>query len=69
MPGVLGPLQGVRGIRGVGVSVVYWGLAGTLDTQVPEGYGASGGIGGFLGNVGCRGYYGASGGVRGSQGV
>ena len=32
---MLGPLWG---FQGVGVSGVYWGLAGTVGTQGPEGY-------------------------------
>ena len=31
---LVGPLGGVRG---VGVSEVYWGLAGSVSTQGPEG--------------------------------
>ena len=31
-------LGAVRGIRGVGGVRVYWGLAGSVDTQGPEGY-------------------------------
>ena len=39
--GALGASRGCRAVLGasggVGVSMVYWGLAGTLGTQGPEG--------------------------------
>ena len=35
---VLGAPRDVGGIGGVGVSGEYWGLAGSVGTQGPEGY-------------------------------
>ena len=34
--GVLEPLGGIRGLRGVGVPGVYWGLARSVGTHRPE---------------------------------
>ena len=52
------------GIGGVGVSGLYWGLAGTVHTQGPEGYRD---IWGVLGApIGCRGLFW---GIRGHWGV
>ena len=54
---------------GVGVSGVYWGLAGTLGTWARRGIGASGILGAARG---CWGHYGhqrASGGCRDVRGV
>ena len=36
--GSRGPFEGIKGVsESVGVSEVYWGLAGTLGAQGPEG--------------------------------
>ena len=58
-------LEVLGGIRGVGVSGVYWGLAGTLGTQDHKGIE---GIRGHWGTLrGCRGCFEVSGGIRGCR--
>ena len=47
--GILGAILGVSGgIRGVGVSVVYWGLEQSIYSGSRRVHGASGGTGGLL---------------------